>query len=67
MSSDQDIGVDGDSSDEEKQLDQAPPSAREAEFLVGWDGDNDPLNPRSLPVARKWVIVIVIALGSLLV
>jgi hypothetical protein len=65
MSSEQDAGVITDSADEEKQLDQAPPS--ESEFLVQWDGDNDPLNPRSLPLARKWFIVIVVSLGSLLV
>ncbi len=65
MSSEQDTGVIADSVDEEKQLDQAPPS--ENEFLVQWDGDNDPLNPRSLPLSRKWIIVIVISLGSLLV
>jgi len=36
-------------------------------FLVEWDGDTDPLNPRSMPVLRKWAIVAVVAIGSLLV
>jgi hypothetical protein len=55
--------------DEEKQLDQPSSSTppREDEFLVGWDGDKDPLNPRILPLLRKWFIVIVVSLGSLLV
>jgi hypothetical protein len=67
MSTDQNVRVIRDSVDEEKQLDQAPPSPREKEFLVEWEGDNDPWNPRSLPLVRKWFIVIVVSLGSLLV
>lgn len=65
MSSEQDEGVITDSIDEEKQLDLSPPNKNE--FLVQWDGDNDPLNPRSLPLLRKWLIVIVVSMGSLLV
>jgi hypothetical protein len=65
MSSEQDEGVITDSIDEEKQLDLSPPN--ENEFLVQWDGDNDPLNPRSLPLFRKWLIVIVVSMGSVLV
>jgi hypothetical protein len=67
MSTDQDTSVIGDSVDEEKQLDQIPPSLCQNEILVEWDGDNDPLNPRNLPLVRKWFIVIVVSLGSLLV
>ena len=34
-------------------------------FLVGWDGgDNDPLNPRSMPTWRKWIIIGITAFGS---
>jgi hypothetical protein len=37
------------------------------DFLVGWDGDNDPMNPRSLPLARKWLYVVIVSVGSMLV
>ncbi|KAL7810193.1 MFS general substrate transporter [Trichoderma gracile] len=34
-------------------------------FEVGWDGgDNDPLCPRSFSKARKWMIVLICAVGS---
>ncbi|KAH7120528.1 major facilitator superfamily domain-containing protein [Dactylonectria macrodidyma] len=34
-------------------------------FLVAWDcGDKDPMNPRSMSKARKWVAVIVVSLAS---
>ncbi|KAI2639053.1 major facilitator superfamily transporter [Hypomontagnella submonticulosa] len=37
-------------------------------FIVGWDGgDDDPLSPRSLGKARKWIIVIVVSAASLCV
>ncbi|KAM0252872.1 hypothetical protein ACHAQJ_007502 [Trichoderma viride] len=43
------------------QLDKDP-------YEVGWDdGDNDPLNPRSFSKARKWLIVLIVASGSLTV
>ncbi|KAF2124243.1 MFS general substrate transporter [Dothidotthia symphoricarpi CBS 119687] len=47
--------------DEEKQ--------READqsFLVEWDGDDDPLDPRTFSAAKKWSYVAVVAMGSLLV
>jgi hypothetical protein len=48
--------------DQEKQV-QEP----EASFLVQWDGDNDPLDPRTFSAARKWFYVTVVAVGSLLV
>jgi hypothetical protein len=47
--------------DEEKQQDAGQ------SFLVEWDGDNDPLDPRTFSVARKWFYVAVVAVGSLLV
>ncbi|MCJ1313594.1 hypothetical protein MMC25_007273 [Agyrium rufum] len=37
------------------------------EFEVHWDGEHDPLNPHSFGKARKWVIVLILALGSLTV
>ena len=37
-------------------------------FEVVWDGgDNDPMNPRSMPKWRKWVIVGITSFGSLCV
>lgn len=48
--------------DEEKQEPQS-----EDDFLVHWDGDDDPLNPRRFSLVRRWYMVSVISLGSLLV
>jgi hypothetical protein len=36
-------------------------------FLVEWNGDNDPLDPRTFSATRKWFYVAVVAVGSLLV
>ena len=33
-------------------------------FLVSFDGEDDPLNPKNKKPARKWMIVIILALGS---
>lgn len=48
----QDVGVQG---------------SREKSFEVGWDGAGDPMNPKNMRFARKWMIVIVLAFGSLCV
>jgi hypothetical protein len=34
-------------------------------FEVRWDGDYDPANPRSRSTARKWVVVLILAMSSL--
>lgn len=35
-------------------------------YEVQWDGgDSDPMNPRSMSYARKWLIVFVVSLGGL--
>ena len=47
--------------DEEKQQDA------DQSFLVDWDGDNDPLDPRTFSAARKWFYVTVVAVGAVLV
>lgn len=39
----------------------------EKKFEVTWDGDNDPMSPKSMSLARKWVIVLVMASSSLCV
>ncbi len=49
--------------DEEKQQQQDAGQS----FLVEWDGDDDPLDPRTFSAARKWFYVAVVAVGSLLV
>lgn len=37
---------------------------QESQFLVKWDDDNDPMNPRSMSLLRRWVIVSVVSMGS---
>lgn len=36
-------------------------------FLVTWDGDSDPMNPRSMTKLRRWTIVLIVAASSLCV
>ncbi len=36
----------------------------EKEYEVQWDGDDDPLNPRSFSKGRKWLIVSIVSAGS---
>ncbi|KAF4632729.1 hypothetical protein G7Y89_g5400 [Cudoniella acicularis] len=37
-------------------------------FEVRWDGgDNDPMNPRSMSMARRWLIVLIVSASSLCV
>jgi hypothetical protein len=35
--------------------------------VVGWDGDKDPMCPRSMSRMRKWLIVSIACVGSLCV
>ena len=37
---------------------------QETNYEVQWDGDHDPLNPRSFGKGRKWLIVIIVSAGS---
>ena len=39
----------------------------EKAFEVDWDGEDDPMNPRSMRRARKWTIVIIVSMSSLCV
>ena len=39
----------------------------EKEWEVKWDGDHDPMNPRSMSTPRKWVIVLIVSASSLCV
>ncbi|OJD21959.1 hypothetical protein ACJ73_06698 [Blastomyces percursus] len=36
-------------------------------YIVKWDGPADPANPRNMRLGRKWVIVLVLAVGSVCV
>ena len=36
-------------------------------FLVKWDGDNDPMNPRSMSKLRRWIVVLIVSSSSLCV
>lgn len=44
------------------------PVAERDPFEVRWDGgDSDPMNPRSLSMARKWVVVLIVSASSMCV
>ena len=54
--------------DDDEEMQQPPrekegPSGDE-EFVVKWDGPDDPDNPRNMSLFRRWVVVMVISLGS---
>ena len=52
--------------EEEEAAAAAGAAGDQQSFVVGWD-ENDPMNPRSLSLARKWLITILVSLGSLCV
>lgn len=54
-------------SKDEESASTAMDDSNEKEFEVTWDGDDDPMNPKSMPYARKWSIVIILSLSSLCV
>ncbi|OCL05596.1 MFS general substrate transporter [Glonium stellatum] len=39
----------------------------EKQFEVTWDGDDDPMNPRSMGKLRRWLIVLVVSASSVCV
>ncbi|RYP70139.1 hypothetical protein DL771_005651 [Monosporascus sp. 5C6A] len=43
---------------------QDRPELEKDSFEVSWDGDDDPMCPRSLPLFRKWAMVVIIGMGS---
>lgn len=60
------------SGDEKQQQRQTPsgegsPADPEKTFEVQWDGDNDPMNPRSMPKGKKWLIVTVVSISAICV
>ena len=42
-------------------------SGEQQKHIVDWDGDDDPMNPRNMHAARKWLITVAIALCSMCV
>lgn len=44
-----------------------PGVVTEQPYLVTWDGDADPLNPRSMSKLRRWIIVLICSASSLCV
>lgn len=57
------------SEDEERPNIPSGDTAADAEkqFEVTWDGDDDPMNPRSMPKLRRWLIVLVVSASSVCV
>jgi len=58
--------------DEERQqpsekLQEGPDAYSDKEYEVTWDGDDDPMNPRSRRKARKWMICLILSASSLCV
>jgi hypothetical protein len=60
--------------DDDKQDDGLPDgieepqeTREEKEFEVRWDGESDPMNPRTMKLWNKWLIVIIVACCSLCV
>ncbi|KAL8715900.1 MAG: hypothetical protein Q9220_000567 [cf. Caloplaca sp. 1 TL-2023] len=53
-------------SDDEDDVEEArrQGNAEEKEFEVRWEGDDDPMNPRSMSKARKWSIVLIASSSS---
>lgn len=43
---------------------QDRPELEKDSFEVSWDGDDDPMCPRSLPLFRKWAMVVIVGMGS---
>lgn len=54
---------DGENAGQEVDIEGSPEKA----FEVQWDGPDDPMNPKNISTARKWLIVIILAFGSLCV
>jgi len=58
----------GDDSSEEGTGDVETAQAEKDPFEVRWDGgDSDPLCPRSMTMARKWLVVLIVSASSLCV
>ena len=50
----------GDDERHEEDLDRKP----KTEYEVHWDGEDDPMHPRNMSKARKWLIVWIVSFSS---
>ena len=39
-------------------------SEKDQNFEVAWQGDDDAMNPRNMKKARRWLIVVIVSMGS---
>lgn len=67
-------GEDGYSCNHERNAEEGGGGEEETEefrerkrWEVNWDGENDPTSPRSMSIARKWAIVLIMASSALCV
>lgn len=56
-----------DKADEENQRPGEKKEEEDKQYEVAWDGDDDPMNPKSMRFARKWLIVLILSASSLCV
>ena len=49
-----------------QEVDEAAVANEDEAYTVGWE-DNDPMNPRNMSKARRWLVVIIVSMGSLCV
>lgn len=57
-----------DDNEEDTTEEEAGGAAEKDPFEVHWDnGDEDPMCPRSMSLARKWLVVIIVSASSLCV
>ncbi|KAI1829597.1 hypothetical protein DTO006G1_8334 [Penicillium roqueforti] len=47
-------------------VDEAAVATDHESYIVGWE-ENDPMNPRNMSKARRWLVVVIISMGSLCV
>lgn len=57
------VCVPHDNDDDDQESGELPDGTVECK----WDGDNDPMNPRSMSRGRKWLIVLIVSGTSLCV
>lgn len=48
------------------EVDEAAMANEDEAYTVGWE-ENDPMNPRNMSKARRWLVVIIVSMGSLCV
>lgn len=48
------------------EVDEAVVANEDGAYTVSWD-ENDPMNPRNMSKPRRWLVVIIVSLGSLCV